>query len=112
MHHFNLLNNRALLDWDGFCSMQMRAQLVPSAEEDEVVERFTTVYPNPANGQLHISSTECMEKINLYNANGIEISTINLSEEQWFDIQFSSGIYILQITLCNGTIEMHKVIGN
>lgn len=71
-----------------------------------------TIYPNPAQTTIHVDSEQKLQSIGLLNLNGQVLMTVNENEltESTLDIQnLENGMYILQISLKNGTMQTHKV---
>lgn len=63
------------------------------------------VYPNPANSFIKISSTESLNRINLFNLMGQKIYTLNVSSQSQVQLNtatFENGIYILEIETSTG----------
>ena len=70
------------------------------------------VYPNPANGQVHIESAKGIESVMVYNMMGVLVETIpansmilnvNLS-------QYSEGTYFFNIRQSDGTVSNQRVV--
>lgn len=71
-----------------------------------------TVYPNPAQTTIHIESEQKLQSIRLLNLSGQVLMTVNENEltESALTVQnLENGMYILQISLENGTTQIHPV---
>ena len=67
---------------------------------EEVVSKDFQIFPNPAENEVHIKSSELIEKIQIFNAIGQIVKTDNLTPNQQVSIDlsnFSNGIYYLII---------------
>lgn len=70
------------------------------------------LYPNPTTGNFTISGLEKVDKIEVYNSLGQEITTIvnNTQSSVSFDFSEKSGVYMVTITDLNGRSATQKVI--
>jgi hypothetical protein len=74
-----------------------------------------TVYPDPTSNDLFIQSELGIKAVQVFDLTGKSISYEYFSESKLVKIEASTllnGIYILQITLENGIVEIRKVIKN
>ena len=70
-------------------------------------EASILMYPNPANSELYIESTEGMQEIQLVNALGQEIRHENIGGAQQHVLnvdQLNSGFYLVQVLTPHGVI--------
>jgi len=75
-----------------------QALSVPSHQQQDV-----TVYPNPVQDVLHITASEKLKKITIYNLSGQEIA-ISLNTTSVNMQQMSQGVYLAKIDTANGSI--------
>jgi len=89
---------------DCYESQPTRLESSASIEEPLLNTANVLVYPNPFLDQLTISSETELQKIELYQANGLLLFVKDLSDKT-FSIETSelkNGIYFLQITTSKG----------
>ncbi|PLW99388.1 MAG: hypothetical protein C0593_03290 [Marinilabiliales bacterium] len=84
--------------WDG----------VNTGVHQSLSENVIKIYPNPATDMLYIETSRDIERVEIYDIHGREISnTNNLSIST---TEFNNGIYILRFIMKNGDVETRKVI--
>lgn len=71
----------------------------------------TTVYPNPANNFVFISSNNSTTSYTMYNTNGIQIMTL-VEGANVLNPELSNGMYIIESTRNNGQKSYNKLIIN
>ena len=74
---------------------------------DEELAPAVSVYPNPANGVVHIEGVETTE-VQVYNALGQVVKTVRDSNEISV-AGLSEGVYLLRITDADGKVYMNKI---
>lgn len=95
------------------CYESQPTRTPPSASAPELSAQPTTVevYPNPFLNEVHISSEAELQKIDLYQANGKLLLSLEATGKA-FTLETSSlreGMYLLQITTTQG-VESVKVL--
>lgn len=71
----------------------------------------TTVYPNPVNDVLNISTDKSVKSVNIYNATGQKVvSDATLNNGQMNVSRLTSGVYMLNVQYENGNTEMVKIL--
>jgi|GEM_PF-5018560 len=74
-------------------------------------EREQWFYPNPAQEKIHLQLGEQPEKVTLYEITGKVIYSAQLSGEASIDLNgISTGVYFLEKSDVNGSLERQKVI--
>ncbi len=74
-----------------------------------------TVYPNPTNGILNLSSTENIQKVNIYDLKGSLILERNTSQlnAQTLDVStLKSGIYVIELVDQTGSKQRNEFVVN
>ncbi|PIX13088.1 MAG: hypothetical protein COZ74_08060, partial [Flavobacteriaceae bacterium CG_4_8_14_3_um_filter_31_8] len=78
--------------------------------EENIVKTPYSVYPNPFNNDLNVSSQIKVESLRLYNISGQLVKQIKNSNSMNVS-ELAKGIYILEVT-ADATREIRKVIKN
>ncbi|MBG7613627.1 T9SS type A sorting domain-containing protein [Polaribacter sp. BAL334] len=78
--------------------------------EDNIVKTEFSVYPNPFNNDLNVSSQIKVESLRLYNISGQLVKQVKNSNSMNVS-ELAKGIYILEVT-ADATREIRKVIKN
>ena len=78
--------------------------------EDNIVKTEFSVYPNPFNNDLNVSSQIKVENLRLYNISGQLVKQVKNSNSLNVS-ELAKGIYILEVT-ADATREIRKVIKN
>jgi hypothetical protein len=82
--------------------------------QSNLVNNSVTVFPNPSNGHVTITSLNKIKQINVFDLCGKEISLIinqiNANKSDVFIAQ--KGVYFIHVTALDGTIKNHKIIVN
>jgi len=100
---------RAILDWDGTCAQMMQRSSIAVVETEQTRTNII-VYPNPSKGEFSINASSDMEKIEIIDLKGAILSTFSLDANNYeVKTQLKAGIYVLRVSLNNGTIETHKI---
>jgi hypothetical protein len=72
------------------------------------------IYPNPANDFLYVTTVTTLRSVKLYNAQGQVQTAMNLRDNMTtYKLNLnecSSGLYILEITLDNGSLQFSRVV--
>lgn len=72
-----------------------------------------TVYPNPSNGEVVVNTSETITNIQVFNTLGEVVIAENYSDQQTskrIDLSdMPGGIYMIQVTLSNGTLLTSKI---
>ncbi|MFT4801616.1 MAG: carboxypeptidase T, partial [Flavobacteriaceae bacterium] len=77
---------------------------------DDFISPQFSIYPNPTNNLLNITTPISDYKLNIYNIQGQLISTFSLSGSQTLDIStYSKGIYLLKLTT-KSVSKTYKII--
>ncbi|MDP5000497.1 MAG: T9SS type A sorting domain-containing protein, partial [Flavobacterium sp.] len=86
-----------------------RNNVVTLGNESFELEQTISVYPNPANEELHIMmpTTTQLEKVEIYNTLG-QLLAIHSSVDFRID-NLSSGIHVLKIVTSEGTIHKNFI---
>lgn len=81
---------------------------------DESYDTDMTIYPNPSNGMVNISSKKEITSCQIYDLQGNLLISNNIhNKNATIDIKnLSSGLYILQLQHKNNIIHYYKVIKN
>ena len=81
---------------------------------DEISDNHTSIYPNPSNGIINISSSKEMIAYQVYDIQGkLLISNILSNNYGTIDIKnLESGLYILKIQYSDNLYQYHKIIKN
>lgn len=89
-------------------NIELRA--VTTASVKDVFANNITIYPNPANNFINISTTENISNVEVYNIVGKRVLSIKNLQNNQVDISnLASGMYMLRLT--NGTsIATKKII--
>jgi hypothetical protein len=72
------------------------------------------IFPNPTDGYLYLRTPENAQVV-LQNIAGqiLETKQAKANQELFFDVSaYSTGTYVVKITLENGNVQIHKVIKN
>ncbi len=79
---------------------------------NEVDKEQISIYPNPVENMLNISSKElAVEGLRIFSVLGEDISAVKIHEGNPIDISFlKSGIYFMEITFQDNKKYMHKFI--
>ena len=87
------------IDYDGAYSYGKIQSITPELYSAEVL-----IYPNPAENNVQVESTETIEEVELFSVSGANVSkekyTINQQQSKKIDINFNdieSGIYLLRV---------------
>lgn len=81
---------------------------------DEISENDVTIYPNPSNGVLNISSNKELCRCQLFDLQG-NLLINNILSDNFSSIDINnliSGIYILKLQLSDSLFQYYKVIKN
>ena len=83
--------------------------VVTLANESFELERAISVYPNPANDELHIMmpTTTQLEKVEIYNTLGQLLATHQTTDFRIDNL--SSGIHVMKITTSEGAIHKNFI---
>jgi len=93
-----------------FSAVNLSAQQMVSASEDNVAEIFENsysfnIYPNPAHDYFQISESKGVSSIEIYNIVGKKVSSFRNSENAIFDIsQLKNGLYIVRLFNYEGSL--------
>ena len=80
----------------------------PAGIEDVTMEN-TTVYPNPVSDVLTISSSNQVQRVEIFNIQG-QLVKAETGDVQSISVKdLANGLYTLKLTTENGT-SMHKII--
>jgi hypothetical protein len=95
------------------CYESTPTRVAPSASAPELLVKSTIVqvYPNPFSNEVHISSEAELQKIELYQANGRLLHSLEATGKA-FTLETSllnEGIYFLQITTAQG-VQSVKIL--
>ncbi len=84
-------------------------QGVPTAIKDmEVAD--VSVYPNPVQGTLHLTSKKEIAKVMLYSLDGQQVMQVNQPSTNGFDVQhLVKGIYLVKVVFADQTVYTTKV---
>lgn len=100
---------RAILDWDGTCAQMMQRNSTTIVETENTGTNII-VYPNPSKGEFSINASSVIEKIEIIDLKGAILSTFKVNTDNYeVKTQLKAGIYVLRVSLNNGTIETHKI---
>lgn len=80
----------------------------PAGVEDVAMES-TTVYPNPATDVLNISTTNNVQRVEIFNMQGQLVKAENGTVNHISVKDLANGLYTVKLTTDNGT-SMHKII--
>ncbi len=102
--------SRAILDWNG--CIYLPVQQVPRNENEQPLNNlFSSIYPNPTTGKFNIQSGKLMKKISAHDLMGKVILDISINNTVYTqESNFERGVYIVVITLNDGTKEEHKLV--
>lgn len=76
--------------------------------EPEVLENEIRVYPNPATDIVHISAKEKVVRVNVFTMNGRKV--MSTTDDNVNISHLGKGIYVLQVQLESGEIQVEKII--
>jgi hypothetical protein len=77
---------------------------------NENLSSFISVYPNPtSNGTIHVVSEKEIKAIDVFAAVGNKVLSISRPELK-SELKLSSGIYVVNVELINGSSETVKVV--
>jgi hypothetical protein len=83
------------------CSVQVSSYSVPASDKAANTDEVTIVYPNPVKDVLYIKNiAEGIDKINIYNAQGLLVITTDVKEQQEVSIpvrDLTQGIYFVKV---------------
>jgi hypothetical protein len=82
---------------------------------DLSLTKSASIYPNPSDNVIYISSTYMINKVELYNSMGVLVAVINAGDKNLFQIDtksFSKGIYFVKTTTKYGDVLNNKVLFN
>lgn len=102
---------RAILDWTGECgSYGYRNSNVNHGITEDIV-RNVQIYPNPSNGKFEIKTNAIISNVVIIDIKGMIVyqQLINFDTIDCSNL-LTSGIYIVQIQLQDGTLEKHKIV--
>ena len=89
-------------------------RLAVQLNEIELSKKTVSIFPNPTNGKLSISSSLEIETIELYNISGSLISEISYhkqhASESIIELPPASGIYFLRIITIDGSVHSEKIM--
>jgi Secretion system C-terminal sorting domain len=74
---------------------------------------ITSFYPNPVSNKLFVSGTEATYTMDLFNANGMLITSTKINNTQNVTVDFSNkpnGLYFIKFTYKDGSTENQKII--
>jgi len=80
----------------------------PTAINDIDIDKSKLVYPNPATNRIHLSDE--INKVEIYNINGSLQKKEILSSHTMDITEYPAGIYLLKLTLKNGTVVTNKLL--
>lgn len=87
--------------------------LLPADLGIEADQNTISLYPNPANSNISISSNEAIVEISIYNVSGALLysnTSVNASKITVNIEDFQSGIYMVQTKSQSGSIELNKFV--
>lgn len=95
------------------CYQSQPTRTPPAASAPDFVPNPTTVqvYPNPFLNEIHIRSEAELQKIDLYQANGVLMKAVEVNGKE-FTLETSlliKGIYFLQVTTAQG-VQSVKIL--
>ena len=96
---------------DCYESQPTRLESPASIQEPSLNRAHVSVYPNPFLDQITISSETELQKIELYQANGLLLHVNDVSGEEFIleTSELKNGIYFLQVTNAKGK-EIVKIL--
>lgn len=80
---------------------------------NQVMEDSSTLYPNPTNGTFYINSiNNPLVNVSIFDIQGRFLKEYkHVNQDGSFDIlDFSNGVYLINVTLLNGSSSTHKII--
>ncbi len=82
-----------------------------SVDDNQLTDSEVTIFPNPAQNTIQISSNHILQKIVLFDILGKEVKTVeNGTNTNNIDIsQLTSGLYLAKITTQNGSITRRVI---
>jgi hypothetical protein len=84
-----------------------------SGFNEKMAPKAASIFPNPANAIMVLSSTENFKHIEIYNSVGALVSTLDFLNSNNIQIdtkQFPKGIYFLKSTTTKGNVLNNKVV--
>jgi hypothetical protein len=100
-----------------FDDIEIRAtatNLLLSVEESTASMSSISMFPNPTDGVVNLStdSASSMSSVSIFDMSGklMETSTINNSSFSKDISEYRTGIYLLQITMDNGSVQTQKLV--
>jgi hypothetical protein len=94
------------------CYESRPTRLAPSASiSDPQPNSAVQVFPNPFSDVIHISSGAELQKIALYQANGVLLYAVEVNSKEWTleTSMLQEGMYLLQVTSSKG-VEIVNVV--
>ena len=83
---------------------------VPTKTVQQVSENEISLYPNPVQGQLNISSEKAISQLSIYSLSGQVVKTV-ASQSTSVDVSdLESGIYLTRIRFEDGTSSFERII--
>ena len=106
------LTSKSLSDFSGLTIGEVNVDFAATASIDDVFASKVSVYPNPANNFVTISSSVDINKIELYNLLGKKvINTSKLVNDKLDVSSIAKGVYLMKLTSGKSVIS-RKLIKN
>jgi len=91
-------------------TVSMNCNGIISSNLNELNEKIS-IYPNPSNGKLFISTSELIKSIKVTNIIGKEIYSSNNFNDNSIDlINFKNGVYFINLSTEKGTITKKIIL--
>ena len=80
----------------------------PTAIDDITIDKSKLVFPNPAQNNIHFANEVTV--VDFYNMNGTHLKQHFLTSHTMDIAEYPAGIYLLKLTLKNGTVITNKLL--
>lgn len=90
------------------CEVRFTSSDTPTAIDDISIDKAKLVFPNPATDKIQVAPE--VVKVDLYNVNGSHLKQQFITTHTMDIAEYPAGIYILKLTLENGTVITNKLL--
>lgn len=106
--------NYAVVIVDGICNDTSECAFVNSIKDpvdgvEEYNQANVSMYPNPVNDVLTISSDKLIEQVNIYNMAGVQLKQVSNSNEINMS-EFPAGMYLVEVKTQHGGISHNRIM--